>query len=162
MKKLTGIFLLTALLAFCLNGAVSARNLAMKDGKVAFFVPETWKNDFQGNIVSTESPDGGVAVVFTLLQNELLDQALAEAEASIVEAVGPIVENGEILEFTVNGMPATMQKGTAQKGQTSVSITMVLTPAGRWLMIMYMGNLAQEAFWKKDLGEILSSVKPVE
>ena len=62
MKKLTGILLLTVLLALFAGGAAFARNLALKDGKVAFFVPETWKNDFQNNIVSTESPDGGVAV----------------------------------------------------------------------------------------------------
>jgi hypothetical protein len=137
------------------------RDLTMGEGKIEFYIPDTWKNEMQSGIISSESPDGGVAVVFTLLRNEQLNDALAEAEASIVDAVGPLSPNGEVLEFTVNGMPATMQKGSAQNGQTSVSLTMVLTPVGRWLMIMYMGNKTQEAFWRKDLNEILNSVKPL-
>jgi hypothetical protein len=38
---------------------------------------------------------------------------------------------------------------------------MILTPNKRWLMIMYVGSRNQEAFWRKDLGEILKSVKPL-
>jgi hypothetical protein len=138
-----------------------ARNVAMRAGAIQIFVPDTWVNSFDTTVVSTESPDGGVAVVFTILQNEQLDDALAEAEASIVEAVGPIAQNGDALDFTVNGMPATMQKGVSRNGQNSFSLTMILTPNKRWLMIMYVGSRNQEAFWRKDLGEILKSVKPL-
>lgn len=161
MKRNVALVLLVLLVACSMTDVAIARNLVMGQGKVQFFVPDTWNNQMQSGIISSESPDGGVAVVFTLLQNEQLAAALAEAEASIVDAVGPLSPNGEVLDFTVNGMPATMQKGTAQNGQTSVSLTMVLTPAGRWLMIMYMGDKAKEDFWRKDLSSILNSVKPL-
>ncbi len=156
-------FTLVLLAMILISGSMAfGRNLTMADGKIEFYIPDTWKNEMQSGIISSESPDGGVAVVFTLLRNEQLNDALAEAEASIVDSVGPLSPNGEVLEFTVNGMPATMQKGSAQNGQTSVSLTMVLTPVGRWLMIMYMGNKSQEAFWRKDLNQILNSVKPLD
>ena len=161
MKKFFRFALVLLLATFVFSGVAQARNLTLAAGMVQFYIPDTWKNEMQSGIVSSESPDGGVAVVFTLLQNEQLDQALAEAEASIIDTVGPLTPNGEVLDFTVNGMPATMQKGTAQNGQTSVSLTMVLTPAKKWLMIMYMGNKTQEAFWRKDLTAMLNSVKPL-
>lgn len=161
MKIRIGLLIILAFASVFFASATQARILNMNEGRVQFFIPDTWKNETAPGIVSSESPDGGVAIVFTLLLNDQLDQALAEAEASIVETVGTLVPNGDIVEFTVNGMPATMQKGSAQNGQTSVSLTMVLTPANRWLMIMYMGNRQQEPFWRKDLAEILNSVKPL-
>ena len=112
-----------------------ARNVPIVEGKVSIFLPNSWKNAYEGGVVTTESPDGGVAIVFSIIENNQLDAAVQQAEASIVETLGPIRHNGDIVEFTVNGMPATMQKGTSIDGQTAFSLTMVLTPTQKWLMI---------------------------
>jgi hypothetical protein len=138
-----------------------ARNVPLVEGKVSIYLPDSWKNAYDRGVVSTESPDGGVAIVFTLLDNNQVEAAMQEAEASIVEAVGRIRHNGDLLEFTVNGMPATMQKGISLDRQSAFSLTMVLTPAEKWLMIMYLGNKTQEAIWRSYLSDILNGVKPL-
>ncbi|GAB4271874.1 MAG: hypothetical protein Kow0029_09950 [Candidatus Rifleibacteriota bacterium] len=150
------------LLLIVLSCSVSAKEVVLRTGEIKIFLPDSWKNSFSGDMISSESPDGGVAILFALLQNSQLDNALQEAEASILDAVGQIFPNGEVLDFMVNGMPATMQKGIAQNGLTSVSLTLILTPNKRWLMILYMGSKEREAIWRSYLNDILKGVKPLK
>jgi hypothetical protein len=164
MKKLhKRYFLLLAVLFAMFFGVADcqARNVPIVEGKVTIFLPDSWRNAYEGGVITTESPDGGVAIVFSIIENNQLDEAVVQAEASIIETLGPIRHNGDIVEFTVNGMPATMQKGVSQNGQTAFSLTMVLTPTEKWLMIMYMGQKRQEAIWRSYLNDILNGVKPV-
>lgn len=155
---------LLSILGLCIltmSMPVAAKNVALKSGGVKIFLPDSWKNSFDRNMISTQSPDDGVAIVFTLLKSAQLNQAMQEAEASILDSVGPLTPDGDVLNFNLNGMPASMQKGLAMNGQTSVSLTMIWTPNKRWLMIVYVGAKAQEAIWRSYLTDILKRVRPL-
>ncbi|HAE38076.1 MAG TPA: hypothetical protein DCG57_05480, partial [Candidatus Riflebacteria bacterium] len=61
----------------------------------------------------------------------------------------------------LNGMEYVDQLATAMDGRMTVSITLVMTPAKKWLMIAYLGSVQHESTWQSDVVAIAGSLQPM-
>jgi hypothetical protein len=135
----------------------------MSEVQLEMQVPDNWLTDRENNSWSVKSPDGGsVAMAFVILENEDLEEAVNEAEKQINSAVGQLTLAGEATQGELNGLEYVEQHATAMDGQVSVSLTLILSPVQKWLLVAYFGAAEKEATWANDVGQIAASLKPVK
>ncbi len=154
----------TALLVLMLlSGLLSAdaRLIQIAESRVQFEVPDKWTVTDDDGSWLLQSPDGGaVSLAFAMLANEKLDEAIKKCEQEVTSQVGALNYTGDSTEGELNGMMYFEQFATAMDGQMTVGITLVLTPAQKWLMITYFGAVAHERTWEKDVIQIAGSISP--
>ena len=149
---------------FICSGLLSAdaRTITMADARVKFQVPNTWRITEDTGSWLVQSPDGGgVSVTFSLLSAENLEDAARECLQVVTEQIGAVKYTGELTSGVLNGMEYVDQLATAMDGRMTVSITLVMTPAKKWLMIAYLGSVQHESTWQSDVVAIAGSLQPM-
>jgi hypothetical protein len=125
-------------------------------------VQPKWQAAFEEGSLNIKSPDGGsVGMAFVTLENPDLQAAVQEAEKEIIEAVGPLNITQNSTEGEMNGLKYVEQLATAMDGKLNVSLTLVLSPTQKWVLIAYFGAVAKEAQWQADLGKMAASLQPI-
>lgn len=140
-----------------------SRTIDFPQAQVSAQIPDKWIIEPENGAYTIKSPDGGsVSLAMVPLEATDMEKAVDEAEKTIFDGIGQLTPVSEAQTGEMNGMKYVETQATAMNGQISVSLTLILTPAEKWLMVAYFGAVNKEALWQKDVAFIASSVKPVK
>ena len=157
----TAFYSLFLILLLSLNTAYG-NTIEIPNSGLKIDVQPKWQATFEEGNLNIKSPDGGsVGMAFVTLENADLKAAVQEAEKEIIEAVGPLNITQNSTEGEMNGLKYVEQLATAMDGKLNVSLTLVLSPSQKWVLIAYFAAVEKEAQWQADLGKMAASLLPV-
>jgi len=174
MKKLT-IILCLAFLCFA-AGAVSAKpkpglaasaaqspeTFTHKQAGVQFDVPNGWKAKPDGEVLTVESPDGSLQVVFWVPDEDSFDAAVKELVKELSKTIKNIKSTGKPTQDTHNGMPFYEDAGTGEVDGAAIAWSVDVVGAKKPLIILTFA--APDLFEKQATGykKMLASLKKID
>jgi len=126
---------------------------------IEIWLPDTWKQQIEGEDLTIESPDGEMSMVMTLLESNDVEAALKERKQKITEAIGEFTLE-EPTELEINGMKMIDFGGEAMGGKIKLSISLLQTPTNRVLTIFAFATEAAVKKHEADLIKIVQGLKP--
>jgi len=152
-------FVLLAMLLFTATGAF-ALTIPHEAAGIELTIPDTWKYEIDGEVLTIEAPEEGVAFVMGVAGDKEITEVLDELEKGLEKELGPIT-TGKANEEPVNGMPAWSMLGTAKKGQVEVEFLFVKTPSGQMLFSQYYAAKVLSEKYADQVKSIYDSIKPL-
>lgn len=172
MKKFS--LVLVAIFVLVLSfGQAFAATYKHADAKVEFSVPDTWKVEQAEGVFTIEAKGeteaDNISMQFEAVKAEDITKTMEEAEKEIskwlVEKFGKeksvLKEEGKLAELKLNGMDAISQLFTCNDGKFAVEITIIVTPAKKFMALYYYASVEAEKKHEKEIGEIVNSIKPL-
>lgn len=156
--KLMALSLLAVLVVF---SAADAKTFPNREGKVEISVPDDWKSEMVNNVLQVESPEDGITLFFDILKDENIEDALANTEKNITSTLGPLVTE-RTAEIILNGMNTIVEDYKTKDGLVKVSVMLILTPAGKYMLCYYLGTEEADRKYADELTDIVGSIKPLE
>jgi hypothetical protein len=159
---------LVTLLAVTGLGLISAQAKTFKLPNDEFAIasinlPDDWDEEEVTNGVGATSDDGAVYLSVVAVGNEKgVDAELDDTFAMLKEHDVELDQNSKKEnKFKINGLDAEelLFQGKDEDGPTSVSITFVPIK-DKMLVVTYWVNTAEEKKHEKEVGQIVSSLKP--
>lgn len=125
-------------------------------------LPDGWKIEGDGELLSAESPDGKIAALFIGVPKAGFEAAIGQLETMVSEAGIKDASIGEPAEGELNGMPAIMVegKGTFEGKAVEMGVVLALPLTGENALIM-LGLSEKGAAQAKVLEKMLTSIKPL-
>lgn len=123
--------------------------------------PEGWKSGEENGVVSMNSPDDSIEVIFLVLPGENREAASEALDAEIEKVVGEVTwpESGK--EGEINGMSVEHWEGSAKEGALEVTATYIDTPAEETLVVYYAASPEAGEKFAKDLEALVNAIKPI-
>ncbi len=172
MKKFS--FLLIAVLVLVLSfGQAFAATYKHADAKVEFSVPDSWKVTPADGVFTIEAKGeteaDNISMQFEAIKAEDITKTMDEAEKEIAKWLeaqfgkekSVLKEEGKLAELKINGMDAISQLFTCNDGKFAVEITIIVTPANKFMALYYYASVEAEKKHSKEIGEIVNSIKPL-
>lgn len=158
MKSLGIAVALCGLLA----GAASAEVLTHSGAKVQINVPKGWTQSQDGDVLTINSPDKAVSVVFIVLEQKETEKAFAIMDKAVEKAVGEVEweHDGKAVDEEINGMPTFEWNGSAKNGKLYVDVLSIDTPADKNLGVYWFTAAAAEKKNQADIDTIVKGLKP--
>ncbi len=156
--NLLTVSLLAVMLTFGVAGAKTFPNI---EGKVEISIPDDWKSELKNNVLQVESPEDGITLFFDILKDDKIEDALANTEKNITSELGELVTE-RTAEVMLNGMNTMIEDYKTKDGLVKVSVMLVLTPAGKYMLCYYLGTEEADKKYEKELTEIVGSIKPLD
>jgi predicted Zn-dependent protease len=161
MRTITAVVsAFAALLA--LASTASANTWVHEDAQVSIWVPNKWKMDKDGPVVTISDPREEVALVFFTLPARDLTAALESLDEELEKFVKNIRVSGDPQEATINGMPAVTIDATGRVDgkRVELSIAVLRTPSRKALVILGVAESAKLRRHERTLTRIITSLKP--
>ena len=161
MKIFINLLTLSLIAITLTFGICDAKTFPNSEGKVEISLPDDWKSELKNNVLQVESPEEGISLFFNVLKDENVEQALNDTESNITSLLGALVteKTGEII---LNGMNTIIEDYKTKDGLFKVSVMLILTPAGKYMLCYYVGSEEADKKYAGELTEIIGSIKPIE
>ncbi|MCO4770069.1 MAG: hypothetical protein KDA24_08580 [Deltaproteobacteria bacterium] len=143
-------------------GSAFAETLTHEPAKVEVDVPDGWTSATEDDALTVESPDGAVLLLFQILDEDELDEALDEVDKEVGKVIrdfdGKKPESGK-----VNGMDAVAIEGTGRIEDVKVEVGLALlaTPADKVLLVLGLAPTAEYRTNEKAIDAMVASIRPV-
>ncbi len=162
MKVIFRLVLVCALVLFA-TASFAANVLTHEAAQVEIAIPANWTQSADGDVMTIESPDKEMAVVFMILNPKTADKALEELDATLEKTIGEITWNDEGAAKTeeINGMSCDVWVGVAEKSKVQVECISLDTPSGKKLGIYWLDTPESEKKFAADIETIMQGLKPV-
>ena len=180
MKKITCLFIMIFVLSLT-SASAFALTYPHREGRVEITLPDNWKDaaarddkasdagidwnvtargDDMRAEVKGDKADDNLTIDLELVKADDLEKSIEEAQKWISRELGPI-KSLSTSEIEINGMMTYIEDFSAREGKMSVSIALMLTPAGKFLCLYCFATAEAEKKYEKVLVDIISSIKPL-
>lgn len=154
-------------IALCLlasSPAALAEPRTHSEAKVTIDVPTGWKVDAGEDHMTITDPKEEIALFLIVLEAKDLDKAIKAMEKEVGKAVKDVEWDGEPQELKLNGMDAIALdgKGKIEGTDADLGVLLVVTPAGKVLLVLGAVESARAKAHEKTLEKLLKSIKPVK
>lgn len=162
MKRVLMTLMVLAVACF-LPGNGLAEVLTHESGKVEITVPEKWVQKREGAFLTITSPDGGLAVVFMMLEAAAVDKAFEAVGKELDKILGAVTweNDGKPAEEKINEMPTWEWNGKTKDGKVVVGVLSIDTPADKNLGIYWFTDVENEKKYEEDVKTIVRGLKPM-
>jgi len=173
MKKL--VLILTVVFMVVLSfGPAFAGTFKHNGAQIQFTAPDTWKVSESNEVFTIEAKGetaaDNISMEFEVVNADDLEKTMVEAEKQITEWAekqfgkekGKLKEEGKPTELTINGMKAISMLMTCDDGKFAVEVTLIVTPANKFMALYYYATVEAEKKHAKEIGEVVNSIKPIE
>lgn len=158
--RMLAIPLALALLVPFAASPAEAKILTHKKAGVKIDLPDKWAAADEGDdgTLVVEAPNGELAVTFSVVEANDLEQVLEETIGELEATVGEI-DCGDAEDIKINGMEGFGIDGTAKGGAMHVSLLCLITPKGKCLTIFYFATAAANDKYDKEIKRIVRGIK---
>lgn len=155
-------FLLSLGLVLALSLAPAlAADFTHPTGKVSLTIPDDWKTTAEEDVLLAEAPEGvAISLVFQMVAAESVESAVLAAQEVVEKKLGPLTIVSQN-DFELNGMKTFTVDATAKEGTISADLAVIVTPAGKILLLYYFGSAEDEKKHEEVLLGIVKSIRPV-
>ena len=127
---------------------------------VEIAVPDKWKSETKGEVVSVTAPDGEMAIVFYVLPAGTPDKVFEDLDKKIEAGTGKIKWEDKPTKDKINGMETEIWNGTAKDGKMQVEALYLESPNGKNLGIYWFDTPESEKKYAKEIDQIVKGLKP--
>lgn len=158
-------FYMTLVMALCclVPSQLAATTLTHAGAQVEITVPDTWKSNQDGDVITITAPDDAMSLVFMILNPKEADKALEEVDNELEKTIGTIKwdNEGNSKPEEINGMKGEFWGGTAKEGKFQVECYSLDTPSGKKLGVYWFDTPESEKKYEKDIETIVKGLKPM-
>ncbi len=153
--------LMLCLAALFVAGPAFAKEIEHPEAGVQYHLPDAWKTEMQGPMVSTISPDETVFAIFLGVDQPALEAMMDELDGMLDEMGIKNFQGGEPQEGKANGMPVFAAEGTGtMEGQAiEVGLAIVVPPNGKALVLIGFSEKGAGKKHDAAITKILTSIK---
>jgi len=154
-------------IAVCFVGSAAAQKAATythSDAGLQFTVPDKWKVDANGDLVTVASPDDTIGMFFLVLDISDLEKAADAVDSELDRVITDVKIEGEGSETKVNGLDAYLADGSGKLEGTPVQfgVMLVASKKNKVMMIVAVGKSSALKQHDADVTALLGSIKPVD
>lgn len=151
--------------ALFIAGPAVAKDIKHHEAGVQYHLPDAWKSEMEGPMVSTITPCESMFGLFLGVDQSDLEKWIDEMANMLDELDIKNFQGEEPVEGEINGMPALLiaGKGTAEGQPMELGITIVIPPnSTKALILLGLNEPGADKKYEADLNKILASLKPLK
>lgn len=162
ITKVLSAITLVAIIAAA--GSLSAKQYPHEEAGVSVNVPNNWDVDGDNDSLEASSPDEMTFLFFQVLEAKNFEAAMQELVSSIQEEVDNFQPDGKLEERNLNGMNALVGDATGKIEGTPVELGVVIveSPSGKYIMVFGLTAAPDNNPYKKQVMQIMNSLKPIK
>lgn len=170
MKKLSILFCMV-LISSVLVSSVTARSFSPSQEKrnyshqgagVKFELPQGWKAEPDGEVITVSSPDDSLQMVFWVPAEDNFDDAVKDLGNELGKTIKNIKMTGKEKTGTHNGMPHYGQTGTGEVDGVTIEWSVDVLGAKKPVIIL---SFAAPGVWEKHAdgaAKFIASIQKIE
>ncbi len=136
-----------------------------EQAKISIWYPDTWtmQSDDENTILVTD-PHKELAVVYTILEGNILEKALEALESQLNGLACDLRALDEPEEDLLNGMKCVLLDVTAKIKNTPmrIGVVIVFTPGQKILLVTAMTPLSKYTQYENLISDIITEIKPLK
>lgn len=141
----------------------SAKDFEHAEAKLSIWIPDGWHTDTDDGMLAVKDPKEEIGILFIVMDAADVEKATDEMGKVLEEIIKDAEPDGEPVETKVNGMDAVFidGKGKADGKPVDFSVGLVVTPAGKVMMMLGIAESSKFKTHEANVEKILKGVKPL-
>ena len=135
------------------------RNYSHQEAGVQFELPQGWKAEPDGEVITVSTPDDSLQMVFWVPAADTFDVAVKELDAELGKMLKNVKTTGKETKDMHNGMPHYGQSGTGEVDGVTIEWSVDVLGAKKPVIIL---TFAAPGVWEKhsaDATKFIASIK---